>query len=143
MCKTGSMYCTCTSFVASIDEPGVVSDRPSQVAHAHQDHVPHAIDLENPSQLIGQIPDVVAGALLPEFTELRQVLANLRRGNPKTLAQFLGGGNLLTVGGHVTERAEVKRESAHDDIRHAGCGHRFLQPENRAGTLSQVERGAN
>ncbi len=79
----------------------------SQVASAHQSDLPLAFNLQNPLQLLTQVGDVVACALLAKFAKMRQVLTDLGRANAKLATQLVRRSDLLPVGCHKSKGAQV------------------------------------
>ena len=74
---------------AAIGEAIVTGQRMTDVAHPDDDHFPDAIHFQDVAQAFGQKGNRISGSLFAEFTELRNVLADLRRRDADDLAQFL------------------------------------------------------
>jgi hypothetical protein len=70
-------------------EAFVARDRLAEVADAYQRHRPFVLQPQNVLDLIEELLNVVADALLAEFAEIREVLADLRGGHVDALAELL------------------------------------------------------
>ena len=75
---------------AFLAEPRVVRQREPEVARADDRHPKLAVEAEDLPEMPLEIADVVADAANAEFTEVGEVLANLRGVQTKLLRQRLG-----------------------------------------------------
>ncbi len=116
---------------ATIDEAAVVGDRPAQVPDADQGDVPDLFDLQNPTQLGDQEGNTVAGSLLAEFSELREILADLRRRDSELRSQLLRGGDLYACLAHARQGPQVVRQATDDDVWHFPFDHAKLSTSAR------------
>jgi hypothetical protein len=94
---------------AAVAEAVVVRQGVADGARAHQRHVPLALHLEDAAQMFNQVGDLVAGALLAEFPEVGQVLANLGRADAQAFAQLAGGDFGLAIGQQARQGAQIYR----------------------------------
>ena len=75
-------------------KPGIVGQRETEVAGAHDGDAQVAIEAENLPQMPAQILDVVADAADAELAEIREVLADLRGVEVELLGERLRGDRL-------------------------------------------------
>ena len=69
----------------------IIRQRLADVARAANNHIITFVQPEDFPDFLVQQLHVIPVALLPEAAEVVQVLPDLRRGNPHTLAQLFGG----------------------------------------------------
>jgi hypothetical protein len=84
--------------------------------------------VEDAFDLGGQKFDVVAGALLAELAEMREVLANLGLTDVQLVRQFVRRRDLLALGFKLAQRAQVERQPADDNIRNDWRSHAMKAP---------------
>ena len=108
-----------------VAEAGVIGERQSQVAGAHDRHLDPAVEAEDLPQVRTQLLDVIADATDAELAEIGEILANLRRVQVELLGQRLRRDRLhagiverieapqvdrQAIGGQLGDRLEVVLE---------------------------------
>jgi hypothetical protein len=68
------------------------------------------VEVEQAREVVGQPLDVVTDAADPELSELREVLADLRRGEMEVPGELLGGDVADPLGLELPQGAQVDRE---------------------------------
>src|SRR6185503_17564404 len=67
----------------------IARDRLAEVADTDQRDWPFLVESQNALDLVQQLLNIIADALLAELTEIRKILTNLRRRHVDPLAQLL------------------------------------------------------
>ena len=105
-----------------LTKPGVIGERQAQVARSHDGDSKMAIEPKDLTQMPTQFLDVVADAANAELTEVRQILANLRRVELKLLGERFRGDRLHARPIERVQAAEVHGQSPGRELRHLiGC----------------------
>src|SRR5688572_30129387 len=73
-----------------LTKPGVISERETEIAGAHDGHAQLSIEAENLPQVPAQFLDVIADAAHAELAEVREILANLGGVEMELLGERLG-----------------------------------------------------
>ena len=89
----------------------------AQVAGADDRNRPFLIDLQHGLQPFDEIGYLVARALLAKAAKVRKVFANLRRTDVQSFAQFVRRGNVFVVLLQAAQGAQIKRQSADNNVR--------------------------
>ena len=94
----------------------VLSDRLAEPAHSDQDQSPLPVDPQDFTKLREQTVDVVAPPLLPEPSEIAEVLADLCRCHIQQLAQRLGAHNRLAAQLKFGQCSGINREAVDNNF---------------------------
>ena len=78
-----------------VAEAAIVGQRMPQVAGTDNGDAPLPVQLQDLAELLDQIIDLIAGALLAKFTKVGEVFADLRRTDAQVAAQFMRGSRQL------------------------------------------------
>ena len=99
-CAEAEVVHQCMTDVARTDENGAIA----------------AVSAEDAGDLPMQRGDIVALALLAEFTEAAEILSDLRRGKPKLLPKLKGRDAADAVAHQLVKLAQVARQTADDGV---------------------------
>jgi len=88
----------CRDLEPFLTKSGVIGQRKTEIAGAHDGHPQMTIETENLPQVPAQLLDVVADAADAELAKVRQILANLRGVEMELLGQGLRGDGLRAAG---------------------------------------------
>ena len=111
----------------AIGEALVASQGVPNIAGPDYHNIPDTVYPQDGAQLADQEFDAVSGALFAKLTELREIFADLGGGNSQPFPQFLRGGYLAAFLRHALQRAQVKGQSANDNIGDWFVFHFYLQ----------------
>ena len=89
----------------------VIEQRAAQIARADQNSGALILQAENRAQLLQQLIDIVAVALLSKTAEAVKVLPDLRCGQPHTLGERAGGNALYAFALELADVAVITRQA--------------------------------
>ena len=98
----------------------IVGDSGSERAGTDENHRPDRVDVEDLLKLPAEEFDVISRALLAEFAEVAEILANLSGADAEMLAKLLAGGYFAPVIGQEAECAQIDRQSTDNDVGDGG-----------------------
>jgi hypothetical protein len=101
---------------APLLKAAIMGNGMAQIPSSDEHYVPPAVNLQNASQLVLQVGNVVAHALLPKLAKVREVLADLGRAHPQPLGQILGCRDLDALCRHVRQGTQIHRQAADDNV---------------------------
>jgi hypothetical protein len=107
--------CDLESFLS---EPGIVGERESEVAGAHDRDPQVSIETQDLTQMPPQVFHVIADAADTKFAEVRQVLANLGGVEMELLGQRLRRDRLGSGRVELIQAAQVHRQAVCSQFRH-------------------------
>ena len=119
----------------------IIGDSGAEGAGADENNRPDRVDVEDFLKLPAEEFDVISGALLAEFAEVAQVLANLRGADAQVLAQFLAGGYLAPFISEEAQGTQIDRKSSDNDVGNGGFRLRSFVLHRFMLSLSRVEEG--
>src|SRR5262249_3044039 len=100
-----------------LSKPRVIRQGQPEVAGTHDRHSQLPIETENLSQMPLQVANVISNPTDAEFAEVREVLSNLRRVEPKLLGEGLRRNRSNAGVVQKIETSEVDRETVGGQFR--------------------------